>query len=415
MKLPLELLLLSSNALGIALAAPLVPRSATLPQLAGLTSNAKDLSTTDSRFPQKYFHESIYHPHYDGRFASSVLPRKTRLFHMRLLLRSYMMALEKMRVRTWVMHGSLLGWWWNGGMFPWDSDLDFCVEEGGMAELGAWWNMTVHEFSAADLRLDLGLDRADETTYLWDSHVRGGGRRNEEVDTMETIREPEGLKKGVWDKVLEEGKRYLLEVNPHFVDLSTNDKHNVIDARWIDTSTGLFIDITTVHPVPPDSATEAGRSKHKIFLDQGDGDYAQGRTREDADEMYTKDTHLYSTASLFPLRESRFEGTRVFVPYAYEQLLIEEYGPQALTETWFNSYKFDDVKKEWDVAPEPDMGKGRGDREDAAGRFRKSGKKPKWKPVDDKERNRKDNVGNEMYTPKPGNADDVHVVPGGAS
>lgn len=408
MQLPLELLLLSATALS----APLAPRSASFLQFAGLTSNTKDLSTTDSRSPQKYFHESIYHPHYDGRFASAVLPRKTRLFHMRLLLRSYMLAMERAHVRTWVMHGSLLGWWWNGGMFPWDSDLDFCVEEGGMWELGLWWNMTVHDFSAVDLGIDIrpGASRGLETDVRYTNFEDKGGR-TEDTDAMDRMSEPEGLKEGTWDKVLDEGKKYLLEVNPHFVDESTSDKLNKIDARWIDTSTGLFIDVTTVHPVPSDSTTKTERTKHKFSLNPSD---VQSRRQQEPKEMYTKDTHLYTTASLFPLRESKFEGTPVFVPYAYEQLLLEEYGPQALTETWFNSYQFDKETKEWDVALEPDMGKGRGDREDAAGRFRKGGKKPKWTPVDDKERNRMDNMGTAQYAPKPGSADDVHVVPGQA-
>jgi hypothetical protein len=52
------------------------------------------------------------------------------------------------RVRTWVMHGCLLGWFWNGGMLPWDGDVDVMVGEVGMRELAGWWNMTVHAFSA---------------------------------------------------------------------------------------------------------------------------------------------------------------------------------------------------------------------------------------------------------------------------
>lgn len=42
------------------------------------------------------------------------------------------------------------------------------------------------------------------------------------------------------------GRTYMLEVNPHYTIRSTHDVLNVIDARWIDTSSGLFIDITTV-------------------------------------------------------------------------------------------------------------------------------------------------------------------------
>jgi hypothetical protein len=43
-----------------------------------------------------------------------------------------------------------------------------------------------------------------------------------------------------------DGRDYLLEINPHYKNRDPGDKLNVIDARWIDTETGLFIDITTV-------------------------------------------------------------------------------------------------------------------------------------------------------------------------
>jgi len=42
-----------------------------------------------------------------------------------------------------------------------------------------------------------------------------------------------------------EGRDYMLEVNPHYVNREQTDKLNVIDARWVDTTSGLFIDITT--------------------------------------------------------------------------------------------------------------------------------------------------------------------------
>lgn len=39
---------------------------------------------------------------------------------------------------------------------------------------------------------------------------------------------------------------YLLEINSHYTIRGIEDKMNVIDARWIDTETGLFIDISTI-------------------------------------------------------------------------------------------------------------------------------------------------------------------------
>lgn len=56
---------------------------------------------------------------------------------------------------------------------------------------------------------------------------------------------------------VKDGRTYLLEVNPHYVIRTMEDTHNVIDARWIDTSSGLFIDITTVRA--DDEARAGGR------------------------------------------------------------------------------------------------------------------------------------------------------------
>jgi len=45
-----------------------------------------------------------------------------------------------------------------------------------------------------------------------------------------------------------EGRDYHFEINPGFATEGPFDQLNMIDARWIDTQTGLFIDITTVRP-----------------------------------------------------------------------------------------------------------------------------------------------------------------------
>ncbi|KAI9811124.1 MAG: hypothetical protein M1832_001055 [Thelocarpon impressellum] len=85
---------------------------------------------------------------------------------------------------------------------------------------------------------------------------------------------------------LPKGRDYLLEINPNHVVRERDDTLNVIDARWIDTDTGLFIDITT-----------------------------------------EKD--------LYPLRQSTFEHTPVKVPFAYAEIIKEEYGNKAMTQTIF--------------------------------------------------------------------------------
>lgn len=150
---------------------------------------------------------------------------------------------------------------------PWDSDVDVQISESSIRYLADYYNMTIH-------------------------HYKLPGASS--------------------------GRDYMLEVNPHYKNTSTTDRLNVIDARWIDTETGLFIDITTVH---------------------------QNKTAEGM--LYSKDRHHYREADIFPLRESVFENTPVKIPYAYSELLEEEYGPEALTETVFEGHYFDHERMEW--------------------------------------------------------------------
>lgn len=78
---------------------------------------------------------------------------------------------------------------------PWDSDLDVQVSETTLHFLAQYYNMTEYHFDVPGVP---------------------------------------------------NGRTYLLEINPNFVTRTFDDKANRIDARWIDTDSGLFIDITCV-------------------------------------------------------------------------------------------------------------------------------------------------------------------------
>lgn len=103
----------------------------------------------------------------------------------------------------------------------------------------------------------------------------------------------------------------MLDINPNYVIQSTEDTLNVIDGRWIDMSSGLFIDITAVRK------------------DHGK------RQRGQEEALMCKDKHHYDESQIFPLRDSYFEDIPVKIPYAYAELLQEEYGPWSLTRTTF--------------------------------------------------------------------------------
>lgn len=80
-------------------------------------------------------------------------------------------------------------------IFPWDNDLDVQISEATIHFLADYYNMTEHHFDIPN--------------------VKGG-------------------------------RTYMLEINPNYLVKSEEDTLNKIDARWIDMSSGLFIDITAV-------------------------------------------------------------------------------------------------------------------------------------------------------------------------
>ncbi|RFU32722.1 hypothetical protein B7463_g3618, partial [Scytalidium lignicola] len=234
------------------------------------TFMTEDSSRRSSDSPVKYFHESIFSAHYDGRFADRSLSTEDQKLALKNLMQTYLATCKEIGVETWLMHGTLLGWWWNRKILPWDSDNDVQMTETSMHYLASYYNMT---------------------TY----HYR-------------TVRMPQG-------------RTYLLEVNPHYLNSKQTDNLNVIDARWIDTTSGLFIDITTA------------RYNHTHPAGKG--------------MLSCKDGHEYRDTYIFPLRDTDFEGAPAKIPWGYKDLLLSEYTERALTNRHFHEHTFDIEKREW--------------------------------------------------------------------
>ncbi|KAL2848076.1 LicD family-domain-containing protein [Aspergillus pseudoustus] len=233
----------------------------------------KAYSGQEEKGAPKYFKESSFHYHYDGRFADAVLPEEETLPHLSALIQTYLSMMADLGAETWIMHGSLLAWWWNQKIFPWDNDLDVQISEPVIHFLADYYNMTEHHFDIPDV---------------------------------------------------EGGRTYLLEINPNYIIRSKADKANVIDGRWIDTSSGLFIDITAVR------ADDARR--------------AQG----EPGALMCKDRHNFDESEIFPLRNSYFEDVPAKIPYAYTKLLVDEYGSKALSTTTYQGHEFNGQTSLWE-------------------------------------------------------------------
>ena len=141
-------------------------------------------------------------------------------------------------------------------MLPWDWDIDTQVSEATLRFMSVHHNMTKYDYVAKD-----------DPTFK---------------------------------------RTYLLDVNPAIVERERGNGKNVIDARFIDVSNGLYVDVTGLSETHP----------------------------EDKPGVWScKNYHRYLTTELYPMRETVFEGVTAKVPYAYDRLLVQEYTAKALVVT----------------------------------------------------------------------------------
>lgn len=225
----------------------------------------------------KYFHEpgGDYNlGHYDKRYFNGIVSYEERTDTQLHMIKAYLSWFKEQGLDTWIAHGTLLGWWWNGKRLPWDWDMDTQVSSATLTYLGKKHNQTI---------IPNGLDAA--------------GRKRD----------------------------YLLDVNPWIWQRERGNGMNIIDARWIDMRNGLFIDITGVAEIRP--ADRPGVWSCKNY-------------------------HWYKVEDLFPMRETTFEGVPALVPYAYDKILVEEYGAKALVVGEYEKHIWHKELKEWVITPE---------------------------------------------------------------
>lgn len=176
----------------------------------------------------------------------------------------------------WLAHGTLLGWYWTGSPFGWDTDIDIQVATKELERLGRKYNNTMI------------IDWEEE--YMVDEA------------TGEVVMDGDGKRK----KKLGVGK-YLLEISSRYVSRGYDNGQNVIDGRFIDISSGVYIDITGLSVNSEKSSLESD--------DQS----------EIEPEYGCKNNHFYKQSDIFPLRKTLFEGASAHIPNNFVAVLRKEY------------------------------------------------------------------------------------------
>lgn len=263
--------------LGQTIAAPVEARGAVAQHVEEKRIERREDLSEEQKEALKYFHEpgaGNQLGHYDRRYFKKIVSDEERTETQLHMVRAYLEWFREKGLDTWIAHGTLLGWWWNGKRLPWDWDLDTQVSDATLTYLGEHYNQTTYKYRSEDGKTE---------------------------------------------------REFLIDVNPMIVERVRGDGMNIIDARWIDTTNGLFIDITGLSETHPDSAPGWWSCKNY---------------------------HKYQTSDLYPMRETMFEGVVAKVPYAYDKILKEEYQEKALIVTEFEGHKWDTQQLLWVKTPE---------------------------------------------------------------
>ncbi|CCE72748.1 Piso0_000342 [Millerozyma farinosa CBS 7064] len=263
--------------------------------------------------PPKYFHEArmvkaeMDHglgAHFDWRFFNG-LPSdyQTVSIFMHGLIRAWLAFTGRVKCSTWLAHGSLLSWYWNGVAFPWDYDIDVQMPIADLHSLCKKYNQS--------LIVDLGSEGDAETRH---------------------------------------GK-YFLDCGTFISTRTRSNGNNNIDARFIDVDNGYYVDITGLAlsaSVPP--------NRYRQLLDDVVGVNEANKLpiydRNGFLRLYNcRNNHFSLYSELSPLRLTMYEGQPTYVPHDYESLLKAEYGERGISQNLFEQYTFLPQLRLWIKTP----------------------------------------------------------------
>ncbi|KAI5949708.1 hypothetical protein CANMA_005516 [Candida margitis] len=226
-----------------------------------LATLKKDKANTDAgwHYEWRFFNGALRYIK-DESWTNEQLEVREQIILDRLLRNWFRFAEEK-GIISWIAHGPLLSWYWDGLMFPYDIDIDIQMPSSELNRLSANYNMTL---VIEDVSEGYGKYLIDCATFL------------------------------------------------HHRDVAFKDNH--IDARFIDIDTGTYIDITGIginNEQPPPEYDGYIRNKQRK---QGSVELYMDRRK-----------HWLNFEKISPLHYSMIGGVPVYVPNDIMSMLNNEY------------------------------------------------------------------------------------------
>lgn len=286
---------------------PLKPRDASITERSYVDAVHYSLAETN---PPKYFLETKLlekHPqkwlgeHYDWRFFNGLTVGKDeQILLLHRLIKNYLNFARQHGLVTWIAHGLLLLWYWNGMAFPWDTDIDVQMPIMDLHRLSRRFNQTLV--------------------------VENVGNENLGFNGM--------------------GK-YFIDVTSSITHRTSGNGNNNIDGRFIDVDTGLYIDITglalTDTPAPPryDHLVDTDPEKRRAVEHALEAGSLNHRVKNEQLQVYNcRNNHFSTHEELSPLLLGVVENQALYVPSNFVATLNYEYNFNSLTDKTYRDYTY---------------------------------------------------------------------------
>ena len=247
----------------------------------------------------KFFKEKLNNSHLDLQYGKQSNNLNTHA-ELKNILKEFTKICVSKDIKPIVMHGSLIGWYFNRKILPWDNDIDIVL-----------MGKSINNFKKID---------------------------NFENDDV------------------------IIKVNPNSENRGL-DQNNKIDGRIISKKNGVFIDITFLYQSLDDnfkknifrylSISKETKNPYMKANYENKLKYMVKSISVTDDYQYTnfvncKSPHYYDIKHILPLKKETFEDCEIFVPSNVKECLYQEYGHQVFKPT-FKNWKYSSQKEEWNI------------------------------------------------------------------
>lgn len=233
--------------------------------------------------------------HYDWRFFNGALNydrrgwskaemnERTRIILERMVRTWYIFS-RKTGIISWIMHGTLLSWYWNGLIFPYDVDVDIQMPVSELIRLAKYYNQTL------------------------------------------VVENPE-----------EGYGKYLIDVGTFIHDRDITEL-NYIDARFVDVDSGIYIDFTGLSTSKANPPIEYSNTEYTNISKP---------LNDDTVDVYNdRRKHFYVFDEISPLRYLMLSGSPALIPNVILPRLKFEY-EAGLESMEFSDWFFVPILRLW--------------------------------------------------------------------